>query len=103
MTMLLNALIILLAAVPVSAEGLPEFNLNSLHVKDLLDRNFNPEIADGIRAYDMIPNAPEPVFVRIDGGPMPKPAAPGPEIYTIYDPNPGPNVPPPLSKAGYIL
>lgn len=101
--MLIQAFIILFAASPVSAEGWPEFNLNSLHVKDLRDRNFNREIADGIRAYDMNPNAPEPVFVRLDGGPMPKPPAPDPEVYAIYDPNPGPNVPPPLSKAGYIL
>lgn len=101
--MLTAALLLLFAAAPVSAEGLPEFNLNSIHAKDLLDRSFNPVTADGIRAYDMIPNAPEPVFVRVDGGPMPKPPAPGPEVYTIYDPSPGPNVPPPLSKAGYIL
>ena len=101
MTMLRNALILLLAASPVSAEGWPEFDLNSLHVKDLQDRNFNPGIAGEIRAYDLIPAVPEPVFVRLDGGPMPKP--PVQEIYAIYDPNPGPNVPPPLSKAGYIL
>lgn len=99
--MLLPALLLLIAVSPVSAEGLPEFNLNALHLRDLVDRDFNPEIADGIRAYDLIPNAPEPVFVRLDGGPMPK--LPGPEVYPLYDVGPGPALPPPLSRAGYIL
>jgi hypothetical protein len=99
--MLRNALILLLAAAPAFAEGLPEFNLNSLRLKDLQDRGFNPVMADGILAYDMIPNAPEPVFVRVDGGPMPKP--PAREVYQVYDTNPGPAIPPPLSKAGYML
>ena len=100
MTMLRNALILLLGVSPAFAEGLPEFNLNSIHVRNLLEHDFNPEIMDGIRAYDMIPNAPEPVCVRVDGGPMPK--LPVPEVYRVYDENSGPDLPPPLSKAGYM-
>ncbi len=101
MTMLRNAFILLLAAAPASAEGLPEFNLNALHAKDLLRRDRNRELAAAMRDYDMIPNAPQPVFVRMDGGPVPE--LPGPEVYQVYDPFPGPSLPPPLSKAGYVL
>ena len=97
MTMLKSALLILLAAAPVFAEGLPDFNLNRLHAKDILEkRSINPDLIQGIMEYDRIPGAPQPVCVRADGKPMPKfKAAPA---YRLFDPA----EPFMLSRNGYV-
>jgi hypothetical protein len=101
MTMLRNALILLLAAAPACAEeAMPAFNLNAIHVKDMLDHTLNPELFEGIRAYDMTPGAPQPECLTEDGRPAPKP--PVVEFYPLYDGEPGPDLPPPLSRSGYV-
>jgi hypothetical protein len=108
--MLRNALVLLLAVSPAFAgEGLSDFNLNSVHARDLLDHTLNPEIYEGIRAYDMTPGAPQPECLTEDGKPftghsVPRRRAaatrPEPEFYPLYDGQPG--LPPPLSRAGYV-
>ncbi|MBI5745255.1 MAG: hypothetical protein HY952_11995 [Elusimicrobia bacterium] len=106
MDMLKSALIILLAAAPAFSEGLPEFNLNAMRATDIRDHSLNPSLWDGIRDYDRLPGAPQPVCVRVDGLPLPKgftPPVPTPRpepagVYRTYDPG----LPTPLSKGGYI-
>jgi len=95
-----SALVIMLAAAPAYAQGLPAFNLNSLHASDLRDHTYNSEIADGARKYDMQPGAPEPVCTPA-GVPLMQ-ARPGTEYYQLYTGLAEEDLPPPLSKAGYI-
>jgi len=93
----------LLAAAPAFAERLPDFNLNALRAKDLLEHNFSPELSDGIREYNSIPGAPEPVCARADGRPMTTPPfQPVAEFYPLYGGLQSYGLPPSLSRAGYI-
>lgn len=69
MIMLKKALLLLFLAAPAMAEGLPDFTLNALHARDLLDHTPNYEIQAGARDYDLR-GAPEPVCARADGRPM---------------------------------
>ncbi|MCM2267135.1 MAG: hypothetical protein NDI60_05095 [Elusimicrobiales bacterium] len=95
--MLKSALVLLLAAAPVFAEGLPDFNLNAIRARDILEkRAVNPDMIQGIMEYDRIPGAPQPVCVRADGRPMPKfkPA----ETYRLFDPA----NPVMISRNGYV-
>lgn len=108
MDMLKSALVILLAAAPAFSEGLPEFNLNAMRASDIRDHSLNPSLWDGIRDYDRLPGAPQPVCVRVDGKPMPAGlplnlSAPVPEpepagVYRTYDPG----LPNALAKGGYV-
>lgn len=98
--MLKRALILLLAASPAMAEGLPAFDLNSVRARDLLDQTYNPEIADGAYKYDLMPGAPEPHCTPA-GVPL-MDSLPAAERYQLYTGLPGEDLPPPLSKAGYI-
>lgn len=97
MDMLKSALVIVLAAVPAFAEGLPDFNLNAIRARDILEkRSVNPDLIQGIMEYDRIPGAPQPVCVRADGKPMPKFRAA--EAYRLFDPA----APFMLSRNGYV-
>ncbi len=104
MDMLKSALVVLLAAAPVFSEGLPEFNLNAMRAADIGDHSLNPSLWDGIRDYDRMPGAPQPVCARADGGPLPAGLplpAPAPEpagVYRTYDLG----LPTPLSRGGYV-
>jgi len=90
-----SALVLLLAAAPAMAEGLPAFDLDSVRASDLRDGTYNPEIADGARKYDLMPGAPEPHCTPA-GVPL-MDSLPAAERYQLYD-----GLPPRLSKAGYI-
>lgn len=101
MTMLRNALILLLAAAPAFAEdSMPDFDLNSIHARDMLDHTLNPELLEGVRAYDMTPGAPQPECLTENGRPVP--ARQAEEFYPLYAVNPVTDPPPPLSRAGYV-
>jgi len=111
-TMLKNALILLLAAAPAFAEGLPDFNLNAITASDLTEAGprFNSPVERGIRAFQANFSVPDPVFEKVESGPSDRrmaapgraPAAPGPERYALYSEDPAADLPPPFSKSGYI-
>jgi hypothetical protein len=91
--MLKSVLLVLLTAAPAMAEGLPDFNLDSVRVSDLRGQGGNKQIADGIRKYDMS-GAPEPVCTPA-GVPLMS-EAPGSD-FPLYD-----ALPSAVDKAGYI-
>lgn len=97
MDMLKSALVLLLAAAPAFAEGMPDFNLDRVRARDILEkRSVNPDLIQGIMEYDRIPGAPQPVCVRADGKPMPKIRAAQP--YRLFDPA----APVMISRNGYV-
>jgi hypothetical protein len=102
--MLKSALILFIAASPACAERLPDFNLNSVSAKDLIEHTFSPELIDGIREYDKLPGAPEPVCARADGLPMKvrpsqKSSA---EAFRLYSAKQPYSLTALLSKGGYV-